>query len=104
MIKLTISTLFAIISFLLVVLFIFLLYLLVQRQRESYFEKVRDRYLQNYSQLWYDYLFNNALFSIVLVPRGRAQVEAIERIFSSYLKNIRNEQLELKLNNSPINI
>lgn len=97
MIKLTISTLFAIISFLLVVLFIFLMYLLVQRQRESYFEKVRDRYLQNYSQLWYDYLFNNALFSIVLVPRGRAQVEAIEKIFSSYLKNIRNEQVELKI-------
>ncbi len=25
-------------------------------------------------------------FSVVLVPRGRAQVEAIEIIFSSYLK------------------
>ncbi|MCM0625083.1 hypothetical protein M5J14_11215 [Lysinibacillus sp. OL1_EC] len=81
MIKLTISTLLAIVSFLLVVLFIFLMYLLVQRQRESYFEKVCDRYLQNYSQLWYDYLFNNAFFSIVLVPRGSPQVEAIEKFF-----------------------
>jgi len=81
MIKLTVSTLLAIIFFLLVVLFIFLMYLLVQRPRDSYFQKDRDRYLQNYSQLWYDYLFNNALFSIVLVPRGRAQVEAIEKIF-----------------------
>ena len=68
MIELSIFSLFIIILLLFVVLFIFLMYLLVQRQRESYFEKVRDRYLQNYSQLWYDYLFNNALFSIVLVP------------------------------------
>jgi len=97
MIKLSITFLFTVIALLLVVLFTFLIYLFVQRQRESRFEKVRDRYLLNYSQLWYDYLFNNALFSMVLVPRGAAQVEAIERIFSSYLKNIISENVEQKI-------
>ncbi|WP_155589988.1 HEAT repeat domain-containing protein [Lysinibacillus cavernae] len=94
MIKLSISFLITIIAILLVVLFIFMVYLLVQRQRESHFENARDRYIQNYSQLWYDYLFNKEHFSMVLVPRGRAQVEAIELIFSSYLKNIINEKVQ----------
>ncbi|MEK4627389.1 MAG: HEAT repeat domain-containing protein [Solibacillus sp.] len=97
MIKLSISFLFVIIVILLAVLFIFTMYLLVQRQRESRFEKVRDSYIKNYSQLWYNYLFNNEWFSIVLVPKKRAQVEAIEMIFSSYLKNLLNEKVQLEI-------
>ncbi|MFJ7731843.1 HEAT repeat domain-containing protein [Lysinibacillus sp. NPDC097231] len=87
MIKLSISFLLTVIAVLLVILFLFTMYLLYQRQREIHFEKERDAYLQKYSQNWYDYLFNDELFSIVLVPRERAQVAAIEIIFSSYLKN-----------------
>ncbi|MFJ7367928.1 HEAT repeat domain-containing protein [Lysinibacillus sp. NPDC098008] len=94
MIQLSISFLLFGIAFLVIILLSLMLYLFVQRQRESRFEKVCDRYLQNYSQLWYDYLFNQELFSIVLVPRNRAQVEGVEMIFSSYLKNITNANVQ----------
>jgi len=94
MIVLSISFLLTIIAILLLVLLFFMMYLIFQRQRESLFKKRRDNYLQNYSQLWYNYLFNDEPFSTVLVPRGKAQVEAIEKIFSSYIKNLMNENVE----------
>jgi len=97
MMKLSISFLLAVIVVLLVILFLFTMYLLFQRQREIRFEKTRDTYLQNYSQHWYNYLINDEIFSIVLVPRGRAQVAAIEMIFSSYLKNIMNVKVNHKI-------
>jgi len=94
MIVLSISFLLTIIAILLLVLLFFMMYLIFQRQRESLFKKRRDNYLQNYSQLWYNYLFNDEPFSTVLVPRGKAQVEAIEKTFSSYIKNLMNENVE----------
>ncbi|MFE3576552.1 HEAT repeat domain-containing protein [Lysinibacillus sp. NPDC059133] len=97
MIQLSISFLLTVIVVLLVVLFLFTIYILVQRHREIRFTEVRDTFLQKYSQHWYNYLINDEIFSIVLVPRGRAQVAAIEIIFSSYLKNIINEKVEHKI-------
>ncbi|MGE7999907.1 HEAT repeat domain-containing protein [Lysinibacillus sp. NPDC093190] len=97
MIKLSISFLLTVIVVLLVVLFIFTIYLLFQRQREIRFAETRDIFLQNYSQHWYNYLINDEIFSMVLVPRKRAQVAAIEIIFSSYLKNIMNDKVEHKI-------
>lgn len=94
MIELSISFLLTIIAILLLLLFFFMMYLVFQRQRESQLKKSRDIYLHNYSQIWYDYLFNDEPFSMVLVPRGKAQVEAIEIIFSSYLKNLKNENVK----------
>ncbi|KOP78087.1 hypothetical protein AMS59_13335 [Lysinibacillus sp. FJAT-14745] len=97
MIKLSLSFLLTVIVVLLVVLFIFTIYLLFQRQREIRFAEMRDTFLQNYSQHWYNYLINDEIFSIVLVPRQRAQVAAVEIIFSSYLKNIMNDKVEHKI-------
>lgn len=97
MIELSISFLLTVIVVLLVILFLFTIYLLLQHEWEIRFAKTRDTYLQNYSQHWYNYLFNDGNFSMVLVPRGRAQVAAIEIIFSSYLKNITNEKVEHKI-------
>ncbi|MGE7915222.1 HEAT repeat domain-containing protein [Lysinibacillus xylanilyticus] len=97
MIELSISFLLMVIAVLSVILFLFTMYLLFQRQREIRFEKTRDTYLQNYSQHWYNYLMNDEIFSMVLVPRGSAQVAAIEMIFSSYLKNIMNEKVNQKI-------
>lgn len=97
MIKLSIPFLLTVSSVLLTVLFLFTIYILVQRKREIRFAEVRDTFLQNSSQQWYNYLINDEIFSIALVPRGRAQVAAIEIIFSSYLKNISNEKVEHKI-------
>ncbi|MGE7948445.1 HEAT repeat domain-containing protein [Lysinibacillus sp. NPDC093688] len=97
MIKLSIPFLLTVSSVLLVVLFLFTIYILVQRKREMRFAEVRDTFLQNSSQHWYNYLINDEIFSIALVPRGRAQVAAIEIIFSSYLKNIIDEKVEHKI-------
>ncbi|MFJ8458972.1 HEAT repeat domain-containing protein [Lysinibacillus xylanilyticus] len=98
MIELSISFLLIVIAVLSVILFLFTTYLLFQRQREIRFEKARDTYLQNYSQHWYNYLMNDEIFSMVLVPRGSAQVAAIEMIFSSYIKNIMSEKVNQKIN------
>ncbi|MEY9971775.1 hypothetical protein ABH966_002148 [Lysinibacillus sp. RC46] len=97
MIELSISFLLTAIVVLLVILFLFTIYLLLQHQWEIRFAETYNTYLQNYSQHWYNYLINEENFSIVLVPRGRAQVAAIETIFSSYLKNITNEIVEHKI-------
>ncbi|KOS63867.1 HEAT repeat domain-containing protein [Lysinibacillus sp. FJAT-14222] len=97
MIKLSIPFLLTVSGVLLVVLFLFTIYILVQRKREIRFAEARDTFLQNSAQHWYNYLINDEIFSIVLVPRGRAQVAAIEIIFSSYLKNIINEKVEHKI-------
>ncbi|MGE7943431.1 HEAT repeat domain-containing protein [Lysinibacillus xylanilyticus] len=97
MIELSVSFLLMVIAVLSVILFLFTMYLLFQRQREIRFEKARDTYLQNYSQHWYNYLMNDEIFSMVLVPRGSAQVAAIEMIFSSYLKNIMSEKVNQKI-------
>lgn len=97
MIELSISFLLMVIAVLSVILFLFTMYLLFQRQREIRFEKARDTYLQNYSQHWYNYLMNDEIFSMVLVPRRSAQVAAIEIIFSSYLKNMMSEKVNQKI-------
>lgn len=97
MIELSISFLLTIIVVLLVILFLFVIYLLFQRRREIRFVEKRDTFLQNYSQHWKNYLIDDEIFSVVLVPRGRAQVAAIEIIFSSYLKNIMDEKVEHKI-------
>ena len=97
MIELSISFLLTAIVVFLVILFLFAIYLLFQHQREIRFSNTRDTFLQNHSQHWYNYLMNDEIFSVVLVPRGRAQVAAIEKIFSSYLKNIMDEKVEYKI-------
>ncbi|WP_107949203.1 HEAT repeat domain-containing protein [Lysinibacillus parviboronicapiens] len=97
MIGLSIHFLLSVIALMLVLFFIFVLYLFFQRERENHFLTARETYIKNYSQCWYEYLFNDEIFSVVLVPRGRAQVEAIEIIFSSYLKNIINENVRQKI-------
>jgi hypothetical protein len=97
MIELSLSFLLTVIALLLIVLCGFMLYIFYQRQSEVYFNKSRDAYIRDYSQLWYEYLFNNEIFSVVLIPRGKPQVEAIEDIFTSYLKNITNEEMRRKM-------
>ncbi|MCL1697396.1 MULTISPECIES: HEAT repeat domain-containing protein [unclassified Lysinibacillus] len=97
MIGLSVSFLLKVIVVLLVILFLFTVYLLFQRRREIRFAETRDTFLQNYSLPWYNYLINDENFSIVLVPRGKAQVAAVEIIFSSYLKNILDEKVEQKI-------
>jgi hypothetical protein len=97
MIELSISFLLTFIVVLLVILFLFAIYLLIKRQQEIRFAEQRDAFLQNYSQHWYNYLFNDEIFTVVLVPREKAQVAAIEIIFSSYLKNITDEKVEYKI-------
>jgi len=97
MIELSLEFLLAMIALLLIVLGGFMLYIFYQRQREVSFNKSRDHYLKDYSLLWYNYFFNNEIFSVVLIPRGKPQVKAIEMIFSSYLKNISNEEMTRKM-------
>ncbi|MGE7691484.1 HEAT repeat domain-containing protein [Lysinibacillus sp. NPDC097214] len=97
MIQLSIPFLLTVSGILLVVLFLFTIYILVQRKREMRFAEVRDAFLQKSSQHWYNYLINDEIFSLALVPQGKAQVAAIEIIFSSYLKNIINEKVEHKI-------
>ncbi|MFJ7668362.1 HEAT repeat domain-containing protein [Lysinibacillus sp. NPDC097195] len=97
MIELSLEFLLAMIVLLLTVLSVFMLYIFYQRQREVLFNKSRDHYLKDYSQLWYDYFFNKEIFSVVLIPRGKPQVRAIEMIFSSYLKNVTNEEMRWKM-------
>ena len=99
MIQLSIDFLLLVILVLLLILCIFTLYIFFQRQRESYFNYRRDTYIKNNSQLWYDYLLHDEHFSITLVPRGRPQVEGVETIFLSYLKNISNVKIEQIIRN-----
>ncbi|MFJ7841943.1 HEAT repeat domain-containing protein [Lysinibacillus sphaericus] len=99
MIDLSLDFLLSVIAILFIVLCGFMMYIFYQRQSEVRFKKSRDIYLKDYSQLWYEYLFNNEIFSVVLIPRGKPQVQAIEMIFSSYLKNITNDDMRWKMKN-----
>lgn len=99
MIQLSVSFLAIVIAAVFAILVLFTVYLFVQREREASFNKKRKSYLQRYTQLWNCYLFEEGLFSVRLVPRGRADVEAIEIIFLSYLKNIASPAIRLEIKN-----
>ncbi|GLC89757.1 HEAT repeat domain-containing protein [Lysinibacillus piscis] len=100
MIELSIPFLLSAILVMLTVLAVFIVYILFQRSREVRFNKARAVYLQTYSQAWYAFLFQDAEFSIAMIPRGKAQVAAVEEIFSSYLKNVINAEVTNKIQNS----
>lgn len=97
MMNLSIPFLLAVIAVLLVILFLFTIYLFVQRRREMIFNKKRASYLRRLTQPWHDYLFEDKAFSIRLIPRGRPDVAAIEYIFSSCLKNVSHSDIREKI-------
>lgn len=90
MIQLSIQMVFIIIVVMVLLLCYFTIYIMFQRQREIRMIRRRDAYIKNYSQLWYDYLLNDEIFSITLIPRGKPEVNAIEIILLSYINNLTN--------------
>jgi len=97
MIDLSISFLVAVIAALMAILLLFTLYLIIQRERENIFKHKQKIYLEQFTRLWHDYLFDKRPLPLELVPQNRADVEAIEIIFSSYLKNISSSEIRQKI-------
>ena len=90
LIQLSVQVVLNIIIVMVLLLCFFTFYIMFQRQREMRMNNRRDRYIKNYSQMWYDYLLNDEIFSITLIPRGKPEVNAIEIIFLSYINNLTN--------------
>lgn len=89
--------LLAVIAILIIILFVFLLYLFLHRHRENSRVAARERYLKRHTQSWYEYLFEYNHYSVTLEPRTRTDVEAIEVIFSSYIRNVINPEIIQKI-------
>ncbi|WP_230199463.1 HEAT repeat domain-containing protein [Bacillus ndiopicus] len=97
MIELKISTLLWIIAVLLFMLLLFLLYIIIQHNKEGRFNRRRDAYVEAYTGDWYDFLIRDTDLSASVIPHNKAQVTAVERIFLSYLKNLQHPEIEKKI-------
>lgn len=97
MIQLSVDVVLMVILIMVIILCLFTVYIMFQRQREVRLDRRRDAYLKAYSQQWYDYLLNDKNFSVTLIPRGKPEVNAIEILFLSYLKNLSNVNIMKKI-------
>ncbi|TSI11468.1 HEAT repeat domain-containing protein [Lysinibacillus sp. BW-2-10] len=97
MISITVEILLWIIMVLLLVCFVCIVYIMMQRGRVDQQDRRAKRYLEKTKTLWESYLLEDGFFSVVLIPRGKSEIVAVESLFLSYIHNMYNEEVEEKV-------
>lgn len=70
---------------------------MMQRGRVDQQNKRAKRYLEKTKTLWESYLLEDGFFSVVLIPRGKSEIVAVETLFLSYIHNMYNEEVDEKV-------
>lgn len=97
MINLTVHFLLKSIGLLLGICFVLIINLMIRRKIEQRKINAIEKYIQKTKMLWYQYFLNDGAFTTKFVPKSKSDIEAIERIFLSYLKNISNQTVQIKI-------
>ncbi len=86
-----------VIVFFLVLLIGFGLYLASERMKEVSRLRKIDRYIEEKQHKWYRYFKSEEPFSDELIPKHKHEIEGIEKIFLTYLKNISSTEIQDKI-------
>ncbi len=97
MIQLSIVFFLRVIAVLLFFCGVLIVYLMRKRRNEVIKNRQMDRYIKRSEALWYHYLLEDGPFIKKLVPKRKSEIAAVEKILLSYLKNISNEMVQLKI-------
>lgn len=97
-IQLSILTLLKIIGLLLLICSGVIIYLVVQSKRETKRLQEKYAYIKKTENLWQDYLLADGVFTNKFIPKKVGEIKAVEEIFLSYLKNISDDMMRLKIN------
>lgn len=88
MIFFTVELLIEIILLLVLVLLCFGIYVAINGIRENYWIKEKKAYLDAEEENWYSYFSGSGDFSKSLIPKTTKEIQGVEEIFISYLKNV----------------
>lgn len=97
MIELSIQLLLYVIVVLLLFCCVVIIYLIFQEKRNSRMKRKMEDYSLNTKIIWRAYILEDAPFEKKLIPKDKIEILEVENILLSYLKNISNEVLHLKI-------
>lgn len=97
MMYLSIELLIRIIVVLVVLLICFGIYVAINGLRENYRNKGKDAYLDAEQENWYAYFCSSEEISESLIPKTTREVQGVEEIFISYLKNVSDPSIKEKI-------
>ncbi|SDN30954.1 hypothetical protein SAMN05518871_104226 [Psychrobacillus sp. OK028] len=98
MMYLSIELLIRIIVVLVVLLICFGIYVAINGLRENYRNKGKTTYLDAEQENWYTYFSSAGEISESLIPKTTREIQGVEEIFISYLKNVSDPTIKEKIN------
>lgn len=97
MIELSIQMLLYVIAALLVFCCVVIIYLIFQERRDSQKKREKEDYAQKTKTLWQEYILEDIPFEYQQIPKNKSEIAEVENILLSYLKNISNPDIHLKI-------
>lgn len=97
MITLSIDFLIQGIAILSIILICFCIYLTLERTRELFQLRIKDSYIKEREKEWYRYFRDEEVFNTALIPKNKHEIQAVEEIFLTYLKNLSNSSIKEKI-------
>lgn len=97
MIELSIQFLLTVIVVLFMICGVLIMYLIFQGRREAREKREKENYTQDTKIYWQEYFLEDRPLENKLIPKNKSEVAAIENILLSYLKNISNPNIHLKI-------
>ena len=73
------------------------IYVFINKSREDYRNKGKTTYLDAEQENWFAYFSGSGEFSESLIPKTTREVQGVEEIFISYLKNVSDASIKEKI-------
>ena len=73
------------------------IYVVINKSREDYRNKGKTTYLDAEQENWFAYFIGSGEFSESLIPKTTREVQGVEEIFISYLKNVSDASIKEKI-------
>lgn len=96
LIHLSVDLLLIVIAVLILLLVGFSIYLTFKRSGEVLERMRKEKYIRNKQDGWYEY-FQDGTFTFTLLPKNKMEIEGLEQLFRSYLKNVSNPDIKEKI-------
>lgn len=94
---LSIDLLVRLIAILSVLIMCFYLYMAFKRRSEVSRQKIKDIFIQEKQDKWYQYFIHDAPFTAEMIPVKDNEIQGLEDIFLSYLQNISDPTIKEKI-------
>lgn len=97
MILITVKFLLVFILILLAICAGLIFYLVIKRRQQEKSRKAAEHYKEKTKEFWQAYLLEDGVLHQAQTPMNKSKIQAIESIFLSYVQNISNEEMKLKI-------